>query len=49
MKIKLYNWLAKDLGKLGREGDTELAHVNPLNKNYLKQLVVVELLILLQA
>ena len=25
MKIKLYNWLAKDLGKLGREGDTELS------------------------
>ena len=36
MKIKLYNWLAKDLGKLGREGDTELAHVNPWEKNLLK-------------
>ena len=36
MKIKLYNWLAKDLGKLGREGDTELAHVNPFEKNLLK-------------
>ena len=36
MKIKLYNWLAKDLGKLGREGDTELAHVNPFEKKLLK-------------
>jgi hypothetical protein len=36
MKIKLYNWLAKDLGKLGREGDTELAHVNPWEKKLLK-------------
>ena len=36
MKIKLYNWLAKDLGKLGREGDTELAHVNSWEKNLLK-------------
>ena len=36
MKIKLYNWLAKDLGKLGREGDTELAHVNPFEKRLLK-------------
>ena len=35
-KIKLYNWLAKDLGKLGREGDTELAHVNPFEKRLLK-------------
>jgi len=36
MKIKLYNWLAKDLGKLGREGDTELAHVNPWEQKLLK-------------
>ena len=36
MKIKLYNWLAKDLGKLGREGDTELAHVNPFEQKLLK-------------
>ena len=36
MKIKLYNWLAKDLGKLGREGDTELAHVNPWEQRLLK-------------
>ena len=36
MKIKLYNWLAKDLGKLGREGDTEIAHVNPWEKRLLK-------------
>jgi len=36
MKIKLYNWLAKDLGKLGREGDTEIAHVNPWEKKLLK-------------
>ena len=36
MKIKLYNWLAKDLGKLGREGDTELAHVNPFKQKLLK-------------
>jgi hypothetical protein len=36
MKIKLFNWLAKDLGKLGREGDTELAHVNPWEKKLLK-------------
>lgn len=35
-KIKLYNWLAKDLGKLGREGDTELAHVNPFEQKLLK-------------
>ena len=36
MKIKLYNWLAKDLGKLGREGDTEIAHVNPFEQKLLK-------------
>ena len=36
MKIKLYNWLAKDLGKLGREGDTELAHENPWEQKLLK-------------
>ena len=36
IKIKLYNWLAKDLGKLGREGDTELAHVNPWEQKLLK-------------
>ena len=36
MKIKLFNWLAKDLGKLGREGDTELAHVNPWEQKLLK-------------
>jgi hypothetical protein len=36
MKIKLYNWLAKDLGKLGREGDTELAHVNPWEQKLLR-------------
>ena len=36
LKIWLYNWLAKDLGKLGREGDTELAHVNPWEANLLK-------------
>ena len=36
MKIKLYNWLAKDLGKLGREGDSELAHVNPFEQKLLK-------------
>ena len=36
MKIKLYNWLAKDLGKLGREGDNELAHVNPWEQKLLK-------------
>ena len=36
MKIKLYNWLATDLGKLGREGDTELAHVNPWEQKLLK-------------
>ena len=36
MKIKRYNWLAKDLGKLGREGDTELAHVNPWEQKLLK-------------
>ena len=36
MKIKLYNWLNKYLGKLGREGDTELAHVNPFEQKLLK-------------
>jgi hypothetical protein len=36
LKIWLYNWLAKDLGKLGREGDTELAHVNTWEANLLK-------------
>lgn len=36
LKIWLYNWLAKDLGKLGREGDTELAHVNKWEANLLK-------------
>ena len=36
LKICLYNWLAKDLGKLGREGDTELAHVNTWEANLLK-------------
>ena len=36
IKIKIYNWLAKDLGKLGREGDTELAHVNPWEQKLLK-------------
>ena len=33
LKIWLYNWLAKNLGKLGREGDTELAHVNTWEAN----------------
>ena len=36
LKIWLYNWLAKDLGKLGREGDTELAHVNTWEANLLR-------------
>ena len=36
LKIWLYNWLAKDLGKLGREGDTELAHVNSWEANLLR-------------
>ena len=36
LKIWLYNWLAKNLGKLGREGDTELAHVNTWEANLLK-------------
>jgi hypothetical protein len=36
IKIKLYNWLAKDLGKLGRDGDTELAHVNAWEQKLLK-------------
>tara|TARA_R110000796_G_scaffold187875_1_gene304810 strand:+ start:462 stop:1382 length:921 start_codon:yes stop_codon:yes gene_type:complete len=36
LKICLYNWLAKDLGKLGREGDTELAHVNTWEANLLR-------------
>ena len=36
LKIWLYNWLAKDLGKLGREGDTELAHVNTCEANLLR-------------
>lgn len=36
LKIWLYNWLAKELGKLGREGDTELAHVNTWEANLLK-------------
>ncbi len=36
LKIWLYNWLAKDLGNLGREGDTELAHVNTWEANLLK-------------
>lgn len=36
LKIWLYNWLAKELGRLGREGDTELAHVNTWEANLLK-------------
>jgi len=36
LKIWLYNWLAKNLGKLGREGDTELAHVNAWEANLLR-------------
>ena len=36
LKIWLYNWLAKNLGKLGREGDTELAHVNTWEANLLR-------------
>lgn len=36
LKIWLYNWLAKDLGKLGREGDTELAHINTWEANLLR-------------
>ena len=36
LKIWLYNWLAKDLGKLGREGDTEIAHVNSWEANLLR-------------
>lgn len=36
LKIWLYNWLAKDLGKLGRDGDTELAHINTWEANLLK-------------
>ena len=36
LRIWLYNWLAKELGRLGREGDTELAHVNTWEANLLK-------------
>jgi hypothetical protein len=44
-KVELFKQLYKDISSKGIKGDTELAHINEFEKNYLLCMVALELLI----